>query len=85
MIVLNLMFHKEEEEFFFMAVRDDIMDKVGLNFMTLSSLFPTPNKTITTLEGAFDGLEYDKEEVAMLTEKWKETNILQTNMCIDAS
>tara|TARA_B100000900_G_scaffold10511_1_gene8654 strand:- start:9217 stop:10353 length:1137 start_codon:yes stop_codon:yes gene_type:complete len=58
---------------FFMAVRDDIMDKVGLNFMTLSSLFPTPNKTITTLEGAFDGLEYDKEEVAMLTEKWKET------------
>ena len=58
---------------FFMAVRDDIMDKVGLNFMTLSSLFPTPNKTQTTLQGAFDGLEYDKEEVTMLTEKWKET------------
>ena len=58
---------------FFMAVRDDIMDQVGLNFMTLSSIFPEPNKTITTLQGAFDGLEYDKEEVDMLTTKWKET------------
>lgn len=58
---------------FFMAVRDDIMDQVGLNFMTLSSIFPTENKTRTTLEGAFDGLEYDKEEVEMLTTKWKET------------
>ena len=56
-----------------MAVRDDIMDKVGLNFMTLSSIFPEPNNTITTLQGAFDGLEYDKEEVDMLTTKWKET------------
>ena len=58
---------------FFMGVRDDIMDKVGLNFMTLSSLFPEPNNSITTLQGAFDGLEYDKEEVDMLTTKWKET------------
>ncbi len=58
---------------FFMGVRNDIMDTVGLNFMTLSSLFPEPNNSITTLQGAFDGLEYDKEEVDMLTTKWKET------------
>ena len=30
--------------------------------MTLSSLFPTPNKTQTTLQNAFDGLEYDKKK-----------------------
>jgi len=58
---------------FFMAVRDDIMDDVGLNFMTLSSIFPREHETRTTLEGAFDGLEYDEEEVKYLTEKWKET------------
>ncbi len=38
-------------------------------------------KTITTLQGAFDGLEYDKDEVDMLTTKWKETAY---NMCFDA-
>ena len=52
---------------FFVAVRKDVMDTLGLNFMTMESeLYPKPNSTQPTLKDAIDDLENDKEEEQML-------------------
>lgn len=57
----------------FIAIRNDIMDKVGLNFMTLSRVFPEPDRSVIPLKDALVGLEYDAEEVKYLTDKWTNT------------
>ena len=55
------------ERCFFVAVRKDVMDTLGLNFMTMESeLYPKPNSTQPTLKDAIDDLENDKEEEQML-------------------
>ena len=52
---------------FFVAVRNDVMEKVGLNFMTLeSTLYPEPFGPQPTLKDAIGDIENDKEEVQML-------------------
>jgi DNA (cytosine-5)-methyltransferase 1 len=52
---------------FFVAVRKDVMDTLGLNFMTMEGeLYPKPNSTQPTLKDAIDDLENDKEEEQML-------------------
>ena len=52
---------------FFVAVRNDVMEKVGLNFMTMeSTLYPEPFGPQPTLKDAIGDLENDKEEVQML-------------------
>lgn len=66
----------------FIAVRQDVADEVGLHFLTMNHLFPTPTKTTIPLKDALVGLEYDEEEVKYLTEKfertayWKDTGSL---------
>ena len=66
----------------FIAVRQDVADKVGLHFLTMNHLFPTPSNTTIPLKDALVGLEYDEEEVKYLTEKsertayWKDTGSL---------
>ena len=52
---------------FFVAVRNDVMEKVGLNFMTMeSTLYPEPYGPQPTLKDAIGDIENDKEEVQML-------------------
>ena len=63
----------------FIAVREDVAEAVGLNFMTLSSIFPEPSREVIPVKDVMAGLEYDNEEVKYLTEKftntayWKQT------------
>lgn len=70
----------------FIAVRNDVTERVGLNFMTVGNIFPQPFNTVVPLMDALEGLEYDQEEVDYLIEKftktayWKDTGI---NMPID--
>lgn len=57
----------------FIGVREDVMDKVGLNFMTLSSVYPQPSKEVIPLGQALEGLQYDDEEINYLKERWIKT------------
>ena len=63
----------------FIGIRNDITEKVGLNFMTIQNVFPEPSDKIIPLKEALQGLEYDPEEIKELTEKfvntayWKDT------------
>ena len=52
---------------FFVAVRNDVMEKVGLNFMTMeNTLYPEPYGPQPTLKEAISDIENDEEEVQML-------------------
>ena len=55
---------------FFIAVREDVANKVGINFMTMYQLYPEANKERTTLgEAISDIVNDDKEELDYLFEK----------------
>jgi len=55
---------------FFIGVREDVADKIGLNFMTMYQLYPEPNKLQTTLgEAINDIVNEDKEELDYLFDK----------------
>ncbi len=55
---------------FFIGVREDVADKIGLNFMTMYQLYPEKNNTQTTLgEAISDVVNEDKEELNYLFEK----------------
>lgn len=66
----------------FIGIREDIADKVGINFMTVSNVFPKENRNVIPLRDALMGLKYDEEEVKYLTERftnsayWKDTGSL---------
>jgi DNA (cytosine-5)-methyltransferase 1 len=63
----------------FIGVREDVAEKVGLNFMTISQVFPEPDREVIPVKDVMVGLKYDPEEVKYLTEKfthtayWKQT------------
>lgn len=63
----------------FIGVRHDIAEAAGLNFMTISHVFPDPDKNVIPIKDVMVGLEYEQEEVKYLTEKfintayWKQT------------
>ena len=55
---------------FFIAVREDVAEKIGINFMTMYQLYPEPNKEKTTLgEAISDIVNEDQEELDLLLEK----------------
>jgi len=55
---------------FFIAVREDVAEKVGINFMTMYQLYPEANKEQTTLgEAINDIVNEDQEELDLLLEK----------------
>ena len=54
----------------FIGVREDVTADVGLTFMNISSIFPEGDGKIISLEEAFEGLEYDQEEVDYLIKRW---------------
>lgn len=52
---------------FFVAVRNDVMEKIGLNFMSMESqLYPLPTGKHVTLREAIDNIQNDPEEEKML-------------------
>jgi len=52
---------------FFVAIRNDIMSKIGLNFMNMESeIYPLPSGTKVTLKQAIDNIQNDPEEEKML-------------------
>ena len=63
----------------FIAVREDVAEKVGLTFMNISQVFPEPDSDVIPVKDAMIDLEYDPEEVKYLTDKltntayWKQT------------
>ena len=63
----------------FIGVREDVADKVGLNFMNLQSIFPKRMTDLVTVKEAMVDLQYDADEVQYLTDKfmatayWKQT------------
>ena len=54
----------------FIGVREDVTADVGLTFMNISSIFPEGDGKVISLEEAFEGLEYDQEEVDYLIKRW---------------
>ena len=56
------------ERLIFIAVRQDIADKLGLNVLTVSSLFPDRSSKETTIGDIIGGVENDPENVKTLTE-----------------
>ena len=60
---------------FFVAVRNDICDNIGINFLNLHSMvYPDKLKEQLPLGDALEGLEYDEEERQWLIDQWKETS-----------
>ena len=57
----------------FIAVRNDVAEDVGLNFLTMNHLFPDPSRKVIPLKDALVNLEYDSDEVKELTEKFERT------------
>jgi len=52
---------------FFVAVRNDVMEKIGLNFMSMESqLYPLPIGKQITIKEAIDNIQNDPEEEKML-------------------
>lgn len=56
------------ERLIFIAVREDIADKIGLNVLTVSSLFPPTSSKDTTIGDVIDGVVNDPDNVKVLTE-----------------
>ena len=55
---------------FFIAVREDVAEKIGLNFMTMYQLYPDKNDTRTTLGEAINDIKNeDQEELDYLFDK----------------
>src|SRR6056300_1453515 len=47
---------------FFIGIREDVCETVGLNFMTISSVFPTESEDVIPLKECVKGLTYDQDE-----------------------
>jgi len=54
------------ERVIFICVRNDVCEKIGLNFLNLNSIFPDENSKFVSLKEAIDNVENDPEEVQML-------------------
>jgi len=62
----------------FIAVREDVTEAIGLTFMHIASIFPDKFTDAITCGDAFSDLEYDEEEVNMLTEKFSKGSHFKT-------
>ena len=54
---------QKRERVFIVAVRDDVLDAIGLPFMCLSGLFPEPTSQRTSIGEAIDDLIDDEENI----------------------
>ena len=62
----------------FIGVRDDVTDAVGLTFLNINSIFPEKFSEAITCGDAFSDLEYDEEEIKMLTERFSKGSHFET-------
>ncbi len=63
------------ERLIFIAVREDIADKIGLNVLTVSSLFPPTSSKDTTIGDVIDGVVNDPDNIKTLTEHMLKSGI----------
>ena len=52
---------QKRQRVFIVSVRDDVLDKIGMNWMLISSLFPEPVYEEPTIEDAIGDLRLDNE------------------------
>jgi DNA (cytosine-5)-methyltransferase 1 len=79
--VMNSSYHgvgQNRQRVIFIAVREDIADKVGLTFMNISGLFPEESSHRTTFGEAVHGVINTEDEIKMITEKWTNSNLYKT-------
>ncbi len=62
----------------FIAVREDVANKIGLTPLNIAGLFPEKSSEVVTCGNAFDDLEYDEEEIKMLTETFSKGSHFET-------
>ena len=79
--VMRASFHgvgQGRERLIFIAVRNDIADKIGLNVLTVSTLFPPTSSKETVISDIIDGVENDPEDVNRLTEHMLNSSVYQS-------
>ena len=67
---------QKRERIFFFCVRDDIADKLDLNFMTVQSIFPEEQRPVPTMKDAIWDLQEDPDnlkQAEFLIEEMKKT------------
>ena len=62
----------------FIGVREDVTTAIGLTFMNIAGVFPEKFSEAITCGDAFSDLQYDKEEIKMLTEKFSKGSHFET-------
>jgi len=67
---------QKRERVFIVSIRNDVLDDVGLNFMTLNNIFPEPVQEDLSIRTAISDLhdnEFNKKEAEELREYMKKT------------
>jgi len=59
------------ERTIFICVRDDVVDDIGLNVLTINQIFPLPTSKHISLESAIETIDNDLEEVEMLRDYYE--------------
>jgi len=59
------------ERTIFVCVRDDVVDQIGLNVLTINQVFPLPTTNHISLESAIETIDNDVEEVEMLRDYYE--------------
>jgi len=59
------------ERTIFICVRDDVVDDIGLNVLTINQIFPLPTSKHISLESAIETIDNDVEEVKMLRDYYE--------------
>lgn len=55
---------QKRERVFIVSVRNDVLDKIGLNFLTLEShIYPEPSDKVTTIKDAIWDIQKDKDNL----------------------
>ena len=62
---------QSRERTIFVCVRNDVADKIGLNFMTINSVFPEPTTTHISIEDAIGEIDNDPDEVKLLRDYYE--------------
>ena len=62
----------------FIAVRKDVTDAIGFTSLNIASIFPEKSSEVVTCENAFSDLEYDEEEIKMLTKSFTKGSHFET-------
>ena len=62
----------------FIAVRKDVTDVIGLTSLNIAGVFPEKNSEVVTCGKAFEDLNYDEEEIKMLTETFSKGSHFET-------